>query len=254
MPPVDTDKIRKRIDQGLDNWRLSREFGLPRETIASIRRQHYALKQKKAHSAKWPKAKREMLRKLRNEGVPFSEISARFGPGYSRNACIGMAHRMGLAPNEMSIASPKTNSANTARKARAARKRGRAPSVSKAPKDPTRALPLPRNPTQGNSLREIFADTIPVVDDNSIPVEKRVPIVRWGPHGIEANEDLKPTTCRWPLGSPDHPDFGFCPERKESGLSYCASHARIAYRAPTPVARRAAETTTSEPVPQSETV
>ena len=44
---------------------------------------------------------------------------------------------------------------------------------------------------------------------------------------------LKASQCRWPLGDPQDADFGFCGERKLSGLPYCAGHAKIAYQAAT---------------------
>jgi hypothetical protein len=48
-------------------------------------------------------------------------------------------------------------------------------------------------------------------------VTKRVPL-----HALE------PHHCRWPIGNPRHPDFGYCGERKYTGHpSYCARHARM---------------------------
>jgi GcrA cell cycle regulator len=36
--------------------------------------------------------------------------------------------------------------------------------------------------------------------------------------------------CRWPLSEPGAADFGFCGKEQVEGLSYCAAHARMAYR------------------------
>lgn len=59
--------------------------------------------------------------------------------------------------------------------------------------------------------------------DLDIPPHQRVPLLA-----------LTHETCRFPLGHPGDPDFGFCPNRHAGGTSYCAAHYRIAYtpRAP----------------------
>ena len=49
--------------------------------------------------------------------------------------------------------------------------------------------------------------------------------------------DLDHGKCRWPLGDPASDDFSFCGNAAANGFSYCAGHARMAYRAP---ARRSA--------------
>ena len=36
--------------------------------------------------------------------------------------------------------------------------------------------------------------------------------------------------CRWPIGDPAANDFCFCGNQAVGGLSYCAGHARLAYR------------------------
>jgi GcrA cell cycle regulator len=38
--------------------------------------------------------------------------------------------------------------------------------------------------------------------------------------------------CRWPLSDPGKDDFGFCGNAAIAGISYCAGHARLAYRLP----------------------
>jgi GcrA cell cycle regulator len=59
--------------------------------------------------------------------------------------------------------------------------------------------------------------------DLDIPPHQRVPLLA-----------LTHETCRFPLGHPGDPDFGFCPNRHADGASYCARHHRLAYtpRAP----------------------
>ncbi len=42
--------------------------------------------------------------------------------------------------------------------------------------------------------------------------------------------DLRDGKCRWPIGDPAKSDFCFCGGAQVQGLSYCAPHARLAYR------------------------
>lgn len=49
-------------------------------------------------------------------------------------------------------------------------------------------------------------------------------------------EDLEHSDCRWPVGTPGEPEFGFCADPKMYGLPYCGRHAARAYRHEMPVA------------------
>jgi GcrA cell cycle regulator len=42
-------------------------------------------------------------------------------------------------------------------------------------------------------------------------------------------EGLEPHHCRWPVGEPGKPGFGFCGHSRAEGLPYCAGHAQRAY-------------------------
>lgn len=45
--------------------------------------------------------------------------------------------------------------------------------------------------------------------------------------------ELTSDQCRWPVGDPGTPGFGFCGEKKYSDfLPYCLAHCRAAYREP----------------------
>jgi len=37
-------------------------------------------------------------------------------------------------------------------------------------------------------------------------------------------EALTAHSCRWPIGDPSSPNFGYCGEKKLAGRSYCAAH------------------------------
>ena len=41
--------------------------------------------------------------------------------------------------------------------------------------------------------------------------------------------DLHEFTCRWPIGDPSQPDFGYCGSPTEENKPYCPDHCRIAY-------------------------
>jgi GcrA cell cycle regulator len=45
-------------------------------------------------------------------------------------------------------------------------------------------------------------------------------------------QGLTGTTCRWPIGDPREPGFGFCGRPHVPGLPYCEYHARRAFRRP----------------------
>jgi GcrA cell cycle regulator len=46
--------------------------------------------------------------------------------------------------------------------------------------------------------------------------------------------DLNAHTCRWPIGDPLTPDFGFCGQHSVEGKPYCEFHSRRAYQSRVP--------------------
>jgi GcrA cell cycle regulator len=151
--------------------------------------------------ASWTEERVEQLRSCVNAGLTCSQIADEIG--MTRNAIIGKIHRLGLAQG---------------RPATAVR------------------LHRPRTPRPRPSLHELLrlahkqdaprrADTAPVELD---PVEsgKRRSLL-----------ELTDSACRWPLDDPGSAGFAFCGNEAIAGFSYCAGHARMAYRFP---ARRGA--------------
>lgn len=51
--------------------------------------------------------------------------------------------------------------------------------------------------------------------------------------------DLEYRDCRWPVGDPRDPDFGFCGHIKEPGKPYCAHHQKRSEGVGTPAERSA---------------
>ena len=77
----------------------------------------------------------------------------------------------------------------------------------------------PRRPhvlTQRIALKALFAAE-PVVTD----------VVSTEPCSLF---NLTARKCRWPIGAVGTPDFNFCGNGTADGVSYCAGHARMAYR------------------------
>lgn len=109
--------------------------------------------------------------------------------GISRNAIIGKWHRMGL------VRTPKQRSLMRARKPITRKEK-----IAKTPK----RLP----PT-------FFAEPLPQ------PVETDIARV--------SLMDLERHHCRFPVGDPKDPTFGFCGCQPYPGLPYCEAHARRAY-------------------------
>lgn len=156
----------------------------------------------------WTDDRVEVLKKLWAEGLSASQIAKQLG-GVTRNAVIGKVHRLGLAgraapsrpvarialpPRIKPVAAPRpTVVAGTDHAAAAAR----AAAPAAAPQQPV--APRPAAPRERNT------NVIGVLE-------------------------LTSHTCRWPIGDPDDPDFGFCGMKTEAGLPYCAEHAAIAYQ------------------------
>lgn len=83
--------------------------------------------------------------------------------------------------------------------------------------------PRPRGParaSQGRILKLLQADVEPMpFDADESTSGQRCSLL-----------ELSPQSCRWPIGSPGAPDFGFCGNDPVGGLPYCPGHARMAYQ------------------------
>jgi len=148
-------------------------------------------------SSSWSAERITALRQLWLEGRSAAEIAKTLG-GVTRNAVIGKVHRLGLA-QRMVPSAPR-------RPRRSAKPVG-PPSPRSAPKPPpppcSGAVARPRRPAVVN------LDAIARVFDAA---------------------DLGPRTCRWPLGDPSLPGFGYCGALAPGGGPYCLGHRQVAYR------------------------
>jgi GcrA cell cycle regulator len=154
----------------------------------------------------WTAERVDQLRNYVGAGLTCSQIAAEIG--VTRNAVIGKIHRLGLSPGR--------------------------PAAAPARSCPQRAR-RPRLPSQWELLRLISAEARFAADGaaaDALPIEstQRCSLL-----------ELAQDKCRWPVG--DHvggsgaADFAFCGNDAIRGFSYCAGHARMAYR---PASRRRA--------------
>lgn len=166
----------------------------------------------------WTEERRTLVAKLWHDGLPASamakHLSTATGTNVTRNAVISIVHRMHL---------PMRNPA-MARSLQAARVPPR--TRSSVPKPPPR------------QYRHRYA-RLRFAGPDGLPVEPLPDEAHTGP--VVALEDLEPHACRWPLGDPKQPGFGFCGARKVTGLPYCAGHAARAFKTPAQAAAEAAE-------------
>jgi GcrA cell cycle regulator len=144
---------------------------------------------------RWTPERVEQLRSFVVTGLSCSQIATEIG--VTRNAVIGKIHRLGLSPG---------------------RPGGAARSC------PPRAS-RPRAAGQRRVLRLLFADGAPVAEASAAPsaVDSAKPC---------SLIELEHGKCRWPIAgaASDCADFVFCGNEAAAGLSYCAGHARMAYR------------------------
>jgi GcrA cell cycle regulator len=154
----------------------------------------------------WTPERVEQLRTCIKTGLTCSQIAAAIG--VTRNAVIGKIHRLGL-------------------------------STGRSPGSPMRACaphePRQRPVTQRRLLRLLFADAASrgvgkavvasaTADGPPAPVASAQPCSLF---------ELTERKCRWPVSDDGAAACAFCGNEVASGFSYCAGHARMAYRLPT---------------------
>lgn len=154
----------------------------------------------------WTDDRVELLSKLWGEGLSASQIAAALGGGVTRNAVIGKVHRLGLSG-----------------RAKAGQPAGTRPAK-------PRAAAVSASPAEASMVSDA-ADPQPEATPATLPDR------RWRSEEVAIPEstrvtilELRESMCRWPIGDPTSPDFGFCGTRAVTGLPYCAEHCRVAYQ------------------------
>ena len=147
-------------------------------------------------SLTWSSDRVEQLKRCFDAGLTCSQIAREIG--VTRNAVIGKMNRMGLSRPRDLLAAQMRRAAKLARPRR----------------DSLRRLTVI---AQRKMLREAF----PQAQPEEIPIHNG--------RGCTLLE-LKQGQCRWPINEPGAENFCFCGNEAFAGFSYCAGHARIAYR------------------------
>lgn len=155
----------------------------------------------------WTDERKEMVKRLWADGMSASEIASEVG-GVTRNAIIGLVHRMGLPKRR--------DMAQTVQKRRV-------PTQRRAAKRSTRPIFsfISRPVCEPIDDRPVIAAIVP-------PVEPPLSLL-----------NLNDATCRWPIGDPQSPDFRFCGHAPHGEKPYCLAHCVMAYT-PTSQSRRKA--------------
>ena len=205
----------------------------------------------------WTDERIERLKELWTRGMTASQIAEELG-GFSRNAVIGKAHRLGLQsrpspvkPNEPGergadvaaasapepadespfepIAEPEASEEEPVAEAAAP-----APTAAPAPAAPP-AAPQPRivSVGPGGFVRQTPSDQpqpIPPAPPRRLVPAKPSPEIADKTSLLDLNEKI----CKWPIGHPGEPDFHFCGKAANPGFPYCVQHCGVAYQAQIP--------------------
>jgi GcrA cell cycle regulator len=150
----------------------------------------------------WTAERIEQLRHCVVSGLTCSQIAAEIG--VTRNAVIGKIHRLGLSP---------------------ARPAG-VPARSCPPR-----VRRPRASAHSRLLHLIYSDA-PRAGTGEACASEALAVEPIDSAQRCSLLDIAQGKCRWPIGDPDTADFAFCGNEALGGFSYCAGHARMAYRVP----------------------
>ena len=213
----------------------------------------------------WTNEDIKKLKQLWQKGL--STVAIGQALGMSKNAVIGKVHRLQLQARPSPIAVVKKKSA-TSRKKTAAKKPALKvvkPIVKPMTRKPVaKKVVTPKAPVSKKAKPTVVKKTVikplkkaPAVKTAPKKASKTAPVVKAHPVAPKAGKkpvlipqsrrelftkktsqikhkgvpltELKATSCRWPLGDPNDPDFSFCGEEAVPGKPYCATHCLEAY-------------------------
>lgn len=156
----------------------------------------------------WTDERRATLVKLWAEGRSASQIANHLG-AVTRNAVIGIVHRMGLGGRATPSRPRKAPSLRAATSCAA-------PRPPKPAETGLRAPPVARATACNNNLNLGNGPRDPVgYPDGGVQLLATCSLLQ-----------LERDMCRFPIGDPRAPDFGFCGRPQASG-SYCGHHASV---------------------------
>ncbi len=153
----------------------------------------------------WTEERVAELKKLWAEGHSASQIAKRLG-NVTRNAVIGKVHRLGLS--------------------------GRATPSRPVKRPPRLARPKPQHVARQASGATGSANVPATTDTPPAPVIREVNVEPQRlPNGdMVTVMTVKDSMCKWPVGDPADPAFGFCGHATHDGAPYCTEHARLAFQ------------------------
>ena len=151
------------------------------------------------------------LRQFWQDGHSTAEIGRRMG--ITKNAVVGKAHRLTLAPRPSPI--------------RRDLPEGHVPrrSVPRRATGPT--LPAPNLPSVTASVPAAAPAPSPIAPPKQHMPSPQAPVQLRAVPAPRAS--ARATTCCWPIGDPGTASFRFCDDGAMTGKPYCAQHAALAY-------------------------
>jgi GcrA cell cycle regulator len=159
----------------------------------------------------WSEERVALLTELWAAGLSASLIAGRLG-GVTRNAVIGKVHRLGFPGRIATTRERKPHSSKSGG--------GAAPGIAPPQSRPVCSIHIslalkpcgqPHPPPK--PLLQIVRQADQRPDDPGVRLF-----------------DLDEGMCRWPKGDPKDKDFRFCGRGAAEGQSYCARHARLAFK------------------------
>lgn len=191
----------------------------------------------------WTDQRVAQLKKLWQQGKSASEIAETLG-GVTRNAVIGKAHRLGLSgrPSPIKTATivkkPSAPAKAPAKAVAPAKKpatpvkapaKAAAPVAKIAPKAPA-AKPAPIAKTAAKAAAPSAAPVkTPPFNQPLTPEVMARPLMVHDGKVISILE-LTEKTCRWPIGDPKDPAFGYCGLTVHPNFPYCPGHVVMAFQ------------------------
>jgi GcrA cell cycle regulator len=211
----------------------------------------------------WTTDRVNALKKLWGQGKSASEIAEHLG-GVTRNAVIGKAHRLGLSGRPSPIKKPVTRTAAIAKTPAKPAPKSTAkaaapkvtPKIATTAARPTVAAVRAAAPAKANAAKAVATKIVPLKLEAAKPSPKPVVTAEERSKNPLAGQLAPPTpinpaanrpltdaplisilelterVCRWPVGDPRDPGFGFCGAPIQPGLPYCGGHAVLAFQAP----------------------
>ncbi|HEY1096137.1 MAG TPA: GcrA family cell cycle regulator [Alphaproteobacteria bacterium] len=201
----------------------------------------------------WNDQRVNQLKKLWQQGKSASEIAETLG-GVTRNAVIGKAHRLGLSGRPSPIKKPAAAAKKPvgkvvpAKGAAAAKPAAKAPAKAAPKAAPAKPLAKPTAlkavpaPKVAPAKKPIANQSVPAPKSSGQQTSKGTPFnppltpeAMARPLMVHDGKvisilELTERNCRWPIGDPKDPAFGYCGLNSHPGFPYCAGHVAMAFQ------------------------